>query len=210
MKKTHVPTPNLSINPSKNKIMKSISLRTKYGLVASLVCIKLANPAHAATVSGPSGTLNSTEAGQIQSWINEGEITFTRIFSKQVDGGSAATFHALCDGVGSTVSILTLSNGFKIGGYNPQSWNSNDRAYNITPNAVDWKAFIFNVGSNTVYRQFTQNQTYSFGNEKGPIFGSGFDLVVEDGISSGATNLGHAYGDSSQYGQTAYLSLIHI
>ena len=50
---------------------------------------------------------------------------FEMLYDAKVYGYSAATFHQKCDQVNGTVTLVTLKNGAKFGGYNPDNWTGN-------------------------------------------------------------------------------------
>ena len=48
---------------------------------------------------------------------------FEMLYDAKVHGYSNATFHKKCDQVNGTVTLVTLKNGAKFGGYNPDNWS---------------------------------------------------------------------------------------
>ena len=48
---------------------------------------------------------------------------FEVLYDAKVHGYSNATFHQKCDQVNGTVTLVTLKNGAKFGGYNPDNWS---------------------------------------------------------------------------------------
>jgi hypothetical protein len=160
--------------------------------------------AYGAVVVG--GTLLSPgDANQIETWLGEGPITLTNIYTK-VTGQNAGDFHTAVDGQGRTVSVLKVFDGVSsqlIGGYNPQSWASLD-AYHITLLDAQRTAFLFNLTGAIIQRQNLisegavgsgQYQTYNFFTQ-GPTFGAGYDLFVDLSLNSGDAH-NHSYGGTS-------------
>lgn len=157
--------------------------------------------AHAVTITGGIGLLTTAGGTQLETWLGEGPLALTSIFSHQVgDGKTSLDFHTAADGQGRTFAIMEVLsvNGVAaneiIGGYNPQSWNSS-YYYNLTPNDVDRTAAIFNLTDLVWKPQDTvpndadgggQYQTYNSPN-RGPTFG-GSDIQVSSSLSSGAMN----------------------
>jgi len=45
------------------------------------------------------------------------------LYDAKVHGYSNATFHQKCDQVNGTVTLVTLKNGARLGGYNPDNWS---------------------------------------------------------------------------------------
>lgn len=85
------------------------------------------------TIIGGSNLLTSSSATQLQTWLGQGPIQLTNIFSHTFgDGKSGYDFHAAANGQGATFDIYSVAftnprdgslNSAIIGGYNPQSWN---------------------------------------------------------------------------------------
>ena len=176
----------------------------KWAALLALVGLLLAPSAHSdvvTTISGTHNLLDYASADLLEGWLGEGELAFTNIFTK-APGDNSIDFHAAADGAGPTFSLIEIldANGEMlqvIGGYNPQSWASND-VWNLTLNDADRTAFIFNLTDDTP-RVFYQKPTtfsdgwrgqYQTGNlsNYGPIFGLGPDLFV-----TGDLNMGHTF-----------------
>src|SRR5215204_5102028 len=164
------------------------------------------NLVNSSLIIGGSNLLTQAQADQIAGYLNEGQITLTKIFSKTSgDGKTAANFHAAADGKSRTITVLRVQfNGqqYLIGGYNPQSWSSINN-YNLPADSAR-SAFIFNLSSNFVQRQKLsaetnglngQYQTYNHSGY-GPTFGSGHDLGVAD------INLQSGNASNVSYGTT--------
>ncbi|XZE18803.1 PEP_CTERM-anchored TLD domain-containing protein [Pirellulaceae bacterium SH449] len=181
-----------------NKICMCFGLSVMLAAMISL-------DARAAFVVGGGGLMTQSYADQVQTWLGEGPITLTNIFTKQA-GNTGANFHAAADGKGRTITLIEVLGGNYttysqtsgivqqistqvIGGYNPQSWNSNG-SYNISPDSLR-DAFIFNL---TSQERFIQNtnwtgsaQTYNL-SSFGPNFGGGFDIHTDSSLTTGYTN----------------------
>ena len=161
--------------------------------------------ASASIVVGGSTLLSQTYADQLETWLGEGPIVLTNIFTKQT-GDDSYDFHAAADGQGRTFTVVqVLANSATdgdtgladnlaqvIGGYNPQSWNSSG-TYNYTPADADRTAFLFNLTSTEIQKQNLtgqgslssgQLQTYNV-SSFGPTFGGVADLRQYRPISRG-------------------------
>ena len=173
--------------------------RTILSSTAMTLVLSVATPGFAATIIGGSDLLSPTHATTIEDWlVNDptlsysGPLGFTNIFDKAT-GDNSTDFHTAVNGKGPTffVAEATDSRGGGtqiIGGFNPQSWNA-IYSYNITPNAADRTAFIFNLTSGLRMDQETntgsgQYQTYN-GGVYGPTFGGGHDIYVNNTLSTG-------------------------
>jgi hypothetical protein len=107
----------------------------------------------AITITGGSDLLDTAGGSQLETWLGEGSLTLTKIFTHSAtfdtrgnviweDGKTATDFHAAADGKGRTITlyktaaipnlhdnqtgqiIYDLFPEMIIGGYNPQSWQS--------------------------------------------------------------------------------------
>ena len=168
----------------------------KSALTLSVLAAALAMgpQAHAVTITGGIGLLTTAGGTQLETWLGEGSLALTSIFSHQVgDEKTSLDFHTAADGQGRTFAIMEVLSidgvaaNKIIGGYNPQSWNSSGN-YNLTPNNADRTAAIFNL-TDLVWRTqntdvYGLNQTYNDQNY-GPSFGGGFDILVYHSLSSG-------------------------
>ncbi|MEM1101142.1 MAG: PEP_CTERM-anchored TLD domain-containing protein, partial [Pseudomonadota bacterium] len=164
-------------------------MRRVLSAVAILAGLSVAPTAHAATVTGGSAILSSSDANQLETWLGEGPIELTNIFTRQT-GNSAAMFHAAVDGMGRTISVIALDNGNVVGGYNPISW-AGPNGYKTSG---DLSAFLFNLTTGEKLEQFRypQWQTH-YRSNYGPTFGGGHDLHINNALTGGYANIGHTY-----------------
>jgi hypothetical protein len=149
--------------------------------------------------------LSPGDANQIETWIGQGPITLTNIYTKQ-NGQTSIDFHNAVDGQGRTVSVFRVFDGIAsqlIGGYNPQSWTFFD-GYHFTPLDAQRTAFIFNLTVPAIQRQNLigegavssgEYQSYNFFTY-GPTFGGGHDLTVDFALTTGGAH-NYSYGGTS-------------
>lgn len=163
-------------------------------IIAALSVATLAMNAHAGVVVGGSTLLDASGLAQLETWLGQGQLTLTNIFTKQA-GSTAADFHAAADGVGATFVLMRASEDGvtwkTIGGYDPQSWDSINSYHYVSDSSL-WNAFIFNLTDGVQKIQINQYQTYNY-LYYGPTFGGGHDIVVEYGLSSGYS-YAYSYG----------------
>ena len=193
-----------------------MKLTTTRILAASVVvlCATVTTTAHAGLIVGGSSLLTSGDLTLLESWLGEGPLTLTNIFTKTV-GSTPLDFHAAADGKGRTISVMQATDdgvSAIIGGYNPLSW-SDIADYNRTFDNAHRTAFLFNFANNTLYPQLLSTpgddrglyQTFNWAFCCGPSFGGGFDLGVLGDLTIGYSNL---YSYSSGDGSDRGLSLV--
>ena len=148
--------------------------------------------------------LTASDIAQLKTWLG-GPFTLVRLYEKQ-DGQTAADFHAAVDGKGRTFTVMEatteLGQTFKVGGYNPQSWDSSGAFHRTTEDALR-TGFLFNLTSRQVHRQTPRTyaldtvgsfQTWNDA-RTGPVFGAGHDLYVGWDLSTGGYSSMYSYID---------------
>lgn len=156
------------------------------------------------TAQGATPLLSPTDIAQLSKWLG-GPVTLVRLFEKR-DGQTAADFHAAVDGKGRTLTVMEATNElgqtYKVGGYNPQSWDSRG-AFHITTEDASRTGFLFNLTSRQVHRQTPRTyaldtvgsfQTWNDA-KTGPVFGAGHDLYVGWDLTHGGYSSMYSYID---------------
>lgn len=152
----------------------------------------LSETSSAAIISGGSSILSQSDANQLESWLGSGPIGLTNIYTKSY-GDTSYVWHGAVDNQGPTFTVIQLSNGNIIGGYNALSWASSGGYTFDTAGAAN---FLFNLSNNTKYQNGGVGSAgyYTFNRgDYGPTFGGGHDLYINSTLTSGYTNLGWAY-----------------
>ena len=106
--------------------------------------------------------------------------TQTLLYNSIINGASGQEFHALCDNKGPTFTLVTLSNGNRLGGYVNKSWmSSGGYVMGNTNGSSGLVGFLVDFSRNS-YSRF--NGSYFMYNDSntGPWFGGG-DLQIYDG-----------------------------
>ena len=105
---------------------------------------------------------------------------FEVIYDAKVHGYSAATFHQTCDKVDGTVTLVTLKNGAKFGGYNPDNWSGG--GYKNVPTAF---LYLLTDGKGSASQKFAlkpgcEGNAIVCNPNYGPLFGNNglFAFVV--------------------------------
>ncbi|KAF2071428.1 hypothetical protein CYY_007252 [Polysphondylium violaceum] len=115
----------------------------------------------------------------LDDWIDENKKTyFEFLYKASEEDFSTSAFHSSCDGKGATITLIETTTGDVFGGYNSQSWNSNDIYYG------DNKCFIFTLVNKhgikpTKYFPGTDDKCIVGSRmNSGPLFGKGLDIGV--------------------------------
>lgn len=176
-------------------------------LVAVLAALLVTMPARA-------NLLTSTSETQLETWLGQGSLNFSNIFTKVAgDGQSSGAYHGAVDGQGATFTLLEISGGHPgghdgviLGGYNPDSWSSTS-GWTMRLTEADRHAFIYNLTSGVKQNQnlngqgwsgFFSSGDYEVYNHAsyGPVFGGGYDLSVTGGLENGSA-YNFSYGGTS-------------
>lgn len=186
-------------------------------------------PALAGDIIGGSRLLDDGRHAQLERWLGAGEFNLDNVYTRR-PGDTSADFHAGADGKGATFTLLEVTNdsgaSYLVGGYNPQSW-ADDDGWHETERDFQRTAFLFNFTEPAVYRQIlsgyvlpSQGQRQTFNAlEFGPVFGSGPDLFVNDGLASGLSwqlsygspdDEGLSIIDRSQGGETVRIDAMEV
>ena len=180
-------------------------------IIAACALAGLGGTAAAGDIIGGSALLDADSHAQLERWLGAGEFNLNNVYTLR-PGDTSDAFHAGADGKGATFTLLEVTNdagaSFLVGGYNPQSWASNDGWHETQR---DWQrtAFLFNMTTPAVYRQVLSDyvlpsqglrQTY---NEAGygPVFGQGPDLFVNDEMTA-ALSWQLSYGNPANEGRS--------
>jgi len=141
----------------------------------------------------------------IQTWLGSPRSWSFR-YRGSTHGFGSAQFHAQCDNIGPTVTIIKSTGGWIFGAYNPGSWNS-------TGNWVQHSGcFLFTLTNpngtppTAYYQKTTSNATYC-NSGYGPTFGGGHDLYVDHNCNSNAnsqTNFPNSYNDTTGRGNATF------
>ncbi|MDG1836601.1 MAG: PEP_CTERM-anchored TLD domain-containing protein [Pseudomonadales bacterium] len=134
-----------------------MSIRNLAYSAALILCFAIPS-AHAGTIIGGSSMLDAADLAQLETWLGQGPIDLTNIFTKnqtdlRTDNDDAVDWHAAVDNMGPTFTVfeVTTSDGnggfddFVFGGYNDKSWDASLEGYRYDFDDADRKNFIFNL-----------------------------------------------------------------
>lgn len=177
---------------------------------ASSAALAVAGMAFCLGAQANSGTslLSPGYQAQLETWLGEGRLALTAIYSKAA-GDTSLDFHKATDGKGRTFSVMEASNSagqtWLVGGYNPQSWSSTGGMH-VTMEDSQRTAFIFNLTAGVMLPQLKQyfsgdgigsGQTYN-DLSYGPTFGIGHDLYVPQDLTHGGYSSLYSYNYRGQ------------
>ncbi|GBC37429.1 hypothetical protein RhiirA1_469922 [Rhizophagus irregularis] len=118
--------------------------------------------------------INKKDQSAYNSFNNKYE--FKLIYSSNKDGSVPMDFHAKCDYIRETITVVKVNTGQIIGGYNPVSWNIvNSKYYHSND------CFIFNISSHTtakIGRAGINTNSIFCNSGYMPTFGGGADLRI--------------------------------
>ncbi|MBE3028151.1 PEP-CTERM sorting domain-containing protein [Janthinobacterium sp. BJB1] len=156
-----------------------------------------------AQAASGSTLLSPAYQAQLETWLGEGRLALTNIYSKAASD-TALDFHKASDGKGRTFSVMEATNSsgktWLVGGYNPQSWSSTDGTH-VTMDDSQRTAFLFNLTAGFMLPQLKQyfngdgigkDQTYNQP-DYGPTFGYGHDLYVPQDLTHGGSSFLYTY-----------------
>ena len=128
-----------------------------------------------------SSIASQKEMNLISNWINPNTTTkYSLIYKASVDGDSSEIFHKKCDSVKHTVTLISTLNGWKFGGYTDSSWESSRGSWYTDEYKRTYHTFIFSLSLKKKYPSNSQFSKIGCLFEKGPIFGEGPDISIEN------------------------------
>ena len=122
---------------------------------------------------------------------------FRLIYRGSLHGFGAKDFHAKCDNVDKTLTLIKTTQSFIFGGYTSVAWDSSNQF------KQDQDAYVFslvNKDDKPIRLNFdAYNGNYSIycGSSYGPVFGAGKDFQIADNSQENMkslSNLGYSYG----------------
>ncbi|EGG19348.1 hypothetical protein DFA_02135 [Cavenderia fasciculata] len=125
----------------------------------------------------PSVIVDQYQIANFSKWIGK-KSNLTLLYRGTRNGFKASTFHSLCDGKGPTITLIKSDDLSIFGGYNSQSWNSENKFYG------DDQCFIFTMLNHVGVpptKYYSKDQSYVKGDpDSGPIFGAAHDINIID------------------------------
>ena len=110
----------------------------------------------------------------IEKVLNKKGYIHKLLYRASRDGDSSQTFHNKCDGIPNTVIIIETTKGKKFGGFTSQIWDKKGDFKR------DENCFLFNLNKKEIYYIKNSDIAILCSKNKGPNFGSGSDICIED------------------------------
>ena len=140
-----------------------------------------------------SNILTEANKSQLNAWAGTSNHGWTQCYQKSVHGDSASTFHSLCNGYSTTISVAQLDNGLVIGGYSGTYWSSSgyySNSSNFLFSLTNGDQIMSGSGQHDTSHNYSQYNNSGYG----PTFGGGHDWHVNSTMTGGYCNLGFSYG----------------
>ncbi len=113
-------------------------------------------------------------SSSIEKVLNKKPCIHKLLYRASRDGDSSLIFHRNCDGIPNTITIIETIKGKKFGGFTSQIWDCNgDFKY-------DDNCFLFSLNKKEIYYIKNPDIAIFCSKKKGPTFGSGSDICIED------------------------------
>ena len=135
-------------------------------------------------------------SSSIEKVLNKKPCIHKLLYRASRDGDSSLIFHRNCDGIPNTVIIIETIKGKKFGGFTSQIWDRNgDFKY-------DENCFLFSLNKKEIYYIKNPDIAILCSKNKGPNFGSGSDICIEDNCMR--TNQNFTFQSSFYYRNENY------
>ena len=118
------------------------------------------------------------------------------IFRASRNGYRAENFHENCDGKKNTIVFIQARNGRRFGGFTEAKWDKSN-GYKSGEHG-----FIFSLDNKEIYYNKKNNYDIYCYSDKGPAFGGGHDLFIDDNCNKdneSYDNSDHSYNTGKKY-----------
>ncbi|MCC6538783.1 MAG: PEP_CTERM-anchored TLD domain-containing protein [Bryobacterales bacterium] len=165
-------------------------------------------PLSASSVVSGGTLLSQSNADQLASWLGEGDLLLTNVYSGAATAANYPGWHTTVDPYARTFTLISTNLGL-VGGYNPVNWDASLGYYVLNPTDAGRTAFLFNLNTGVQQQQRLgtgqgQYQAYHY-NLYGPAFGGGHDLALANGFSY-ANAFTYGDGVTNIFGSLGYTS----
>ena len=118
------------------------------------------------------------------------------IFRASRNGYRAENFHENCDGKNNTIVFIQARNGRRFGGFTEAKWDKSN-GYKSGEHG-----FLFSLDNKEIYYNKKNNYDIYCYSGKGPAFGGGHDLFIDDNCNKdneSYDNSDHSYNTGKKY-----------
>jgi len=137
--------------------------------------------------------ITSEQFKMLKKWITNGSVKFKLVYRGSRDGFTASAFHAKCDKIKPSVTIIQSNSDNKIfGGFTDQDWIATSKYKNSA------NAFVFSITEKEKFflkPDMHSSSTYGHASHMA-CFGGGYDFYLCDNCNSlnnSYANFGHSY-----------------
>jgi hypothetical protein len=123
------------------------------------------------------------------------------------DGWESAKFHALCDGCGPTITLISTGNSL-FGGYLSQSWHATGKTISDSSAELFTLSNVHGIAPTRFKRAVSHSTDEAFGTICfGPTFGGGYDICIANRSnenSSSRSNFPYTFADTTGRGNKLF------
>lgn len=133
--------------------------------------------------------------GAVRKTMNKNVKFFNLLYRGSRNGFRAQDFHEKCDGKKNTITVVLTRNGRRFGGFTHAKWDKSN-GYK-----TDERGFLFSLDSKEVYANKKDNYGIYCYSDKGPTFGGGHDLFIDNNCNKdneSYDNSDHSYDTSGK------------
>ena len=111
------------------------------------------------------------------------------------NGFRAEDFHEKCDGKNNTIVFVQARNGRRFGGFTEAKWDKSNGYKSGS------KGFLFSLDNKEIYNNKKNEYDIYCYSDKGPVFGGGHDLFIDDNCNKDNENFDNSNHSYDTYGK---------
>ena len=131
----------------------------------------------------------------VRKTMNKNVKFFNLLYRGTRNGFRGQDFHEKCDGKKNTITVVQARNGRRFGGFTHAKWDKSN-GYK-----TDERGFLFSLDSKEVYSNKKSNYGIYCYSDKGPTFGGGHDLFIDDNCNKDNESFDNSNHSYETYGK---------